>query len=83
MSEPVSMASLSQPFIYRPVGTALLTLAVALAGMLAYTLLPVSALPQVDFRRSAFPPACRGPTLKRWLPRWRHRLRGSSDESPA
>ena len=35
--------------IRRPVGTALLTAAIALAGALAFRLLPVSALPQVDF----------------------------------
>src|SRR5216110_1339241 len=37
------------PFIRRPVGTALLTVAVALAGIVAYLQLPVSPLPQVDF----------------------------------
>lgn len=36
-------------FIQRPVATVLLTLAIALAGMTAYALLPVSPLPQVDF----------------------------------
>ncbi len=41
--------SISTPFIERPVATTLLTLAVTLAGGLAYRLLPVSALPQVDF----------------------------------
>ncbi|QDU27087.1 Multidrug resistance protein MdtC [Anatilimnocola aggregata] len=41
--------SLSTPFIRRPVGTALLTIAITLAGALGYTLLPVSPLPQVDF----------------------------------
>src|SRR5438874_12921041 len=41
--------SISSPFIHRPVATALLTVAVAFAGALAYTLLPVSPLPQVDF----------------------------------
>jgi multidrug efflux pump len=41
--------NLSEPFIRRPVGTALLTAAVALAGMVAYLQLPVSPLPQVDF----------------------------------
>jgi multidrug efflux pump len=41
--------SLSTPFIHRPVGTALLMVAMAMAGMLAFTLLPVSPLPQVDF----------------------------------
>jgi multidrug efflux pump len=37
------------PFIRRPVATSLLTLGVALAGIVAYFLLPVAALPQVDF----------------------------------
>src|SRR5512135_1233783 len=41
--------SLSTPFIHRPVGTTLLTLAIALAGVLAYFLLPVSPLPQVEY----------------------------------
>jgi multidrug efflux pump len=36
-------------FINRPVATTLLTLGVALAGALAFMLLPVSPLPQVDF----------------------------------
>ena len=36
-------------FIRRPVATILLTLAIALPGMLAYALLPRAALPQVDF----------------------------------
>ncbi len=39
----------SRIFIERPVATALLTAAVALAGAIAYTVLPVSPLPQVDF----------------------------------
>jgi multidrug efflux pump len=41
--------SLSSPFINRPTATALLTVAVALAGAVAFRLLPVSPLPQVDF----------------------------------
>ena len=36
-------------FIYRPVATCLLTLAIALVGILGFRLLPVSPLPQVDF----------------------------------
>ncbi|MCA6974129.1 multidrug efflux RND transporter permease subunit MdtC [Pectobacterium carotovorum] len=36
-------------FIYRPVATLLLTLAIALCGVLGFRLLPVSPLPQVDF----------------------------------
>jgi multidrug efflux pump len=41
--------SLSTPFIERPIATTLLTVAVALAGGIAYSVLPVSPLPQVDF----------------------------------
>jgi multidrug efflux pump len=41
--------SLSSPFIARPVATTLLTVGIALAGIFAYTQLPVSPLPQVDF----------------------------------
>ena len=36
-------------FIYRPVATCLLTLAIALVGILGFRLLPVAPLPQVDF----------------------------------
>src|ERR1700730_17845175 len=41
--------NISEPFIRRPVATTLLTIALALAGAVAYRLLPVSPLPQVDF----------------------------------
>jgi multidrug efflux pump len=41
--------SLSSPFIHRPVATALLTVAIALAGAVAFRALPVSPLPQIDF----------------------------------
>ncbi|MBX3024188.1 multidrug efflux RND transporter permease subunit [bacterium] len=39
----------SAPFIRRPVATTLLTIAVALAGIIGFRMLPVAALPQVDF----------------------------------
>ncbi|HEY7163355.1 MAG TPA: multidrug efflux RND transporter permease subunit [Candidatus Binatia bacterium] len=41
--------SISAPFIRRPIATTLLTIAVGLAGAVAYSFLPVSPLPQVDF----------------------------------
>jgi multidrug efflux pump len=41
--------NISAPFIARPVATTLLTLALALAGVLGFSRLPVSPLPQVDF----------------------------------
>src|SRR5438094_9996212 len=40
---------MSGPFIRRPVATTLLTLALALAGIIAFQLLPVSPIPQVEF----------------------------------
>jgi multidrug efflux pump len=41
--------SVSSPFIYRPIATSLLGVAVMLGGVLGYALLPVASLPQVDF----------------------------------
>ena len=41
--------NISAPFIRRPVATSLLTLALLLAGGLAYTRLPVAPLPQVEY----------------------------------
>jgi multidrug efflux pump len=41
--------SLSSTFIDRPVATTLLTAAIAIAGAIAFVVLPVSPLPQVDF----------------------------------
>ena len=41
--------NISAPFIRRPIATTLLTIAVGLAGAIAYRFLPVSPLPQVDF----------------------------------
>jgi multidrug efflux pump len=40
---------ISAPFIHRPVATTLLTVGVALVGAIAFKVLPVSPLPQVDF----------------------------------
>src|ERR1700729_3374522 len=41
--------NISEPFIRRPIATTLLTAAIALAGAVAFRLLPVSPLPAVDF----------------------------------
>jgi multidrug efflux pump len=41
--------NISSPFIKRPAGTTLLTVAITLAGVLGYFMLPVSPLPEVDF----------------------------------
>src|SRR3989337_861233 len=39
----------SRPFILRPVATSLLMVAILLAGIVAYRMLPLSALPEVDY----------------------------------
>ena len=41
--------NISGPFIHRSVATTLLTIGIAIAGAIAFTMLPVSPLPQVDF----------------------------------
>src|SRR6202167_5432500 len=41
--------NVSEPFILRPVGTSLLMAAILLSGMVAYTFLPLSTLPEVDY----------------------------------
>ena len=41
--------NLSEPFVRRPIATVLLTLGIALAGIAAFFVLPVSPLPQVDY----------------------------------
>lgn len=43
------IVNISGPFIQRPVATTLLTIALAVAGMVAYAQLPVAPLPSVDF----------------------------------
>jgi multidrug efflux pump len=41
--------NVSEPFILRPVGTTLLMAAIMLSGIVAYTFLPLSTLPEVDY----------------------------------
>ena len=41
--------NLSRLFILRPIATALLMVAILIAGLMAYRLLPTSALPEVDY----------------------------------
>ncbi len=45
----VDAINFSAPFIRRPVATFLLSIAILLAGCVAYTLLPVASLPQVEY----------------------------------
>src|SRR5262249_52860290 len=44
-----SQVNISAPLIHRPIATTLLMVAIGLAGAVAFELLPVSPLPQVDF----------------------------------
>ncbi len=48
-SEPIGNIHFSAPFIRRPVATFLLSIAILLAGAVAYKLLPVASLPEVEF----------------------------------
>lgn len=41
--------NIAKPFIFRPIGTTLLAIGLAIAGMIAFNLLPVAPLPQIDF----------------------------------
>src|ERR1700728_1251159 len=43
------MASISEPFVRRPVGTILLSIGLFLVGAVAYEFLPVASVPNVDF----------------------------------
>ena len=48
-TDHVSALSPSRPFILRPVATALLMVAIVLAGLVGFKYLPLSALPEVDY----------------------------------
>jgi hypothetical protein len=58
--------NISAPFIRRPVATTLLTVAVALAGAIAFEVLPVAPLPEVDFPTISVSAACREPAPTLW-----------------
>jgi multidrug efflux pump subunit AcrB len=49
VQEAISSINFSTPFIERPVATSLLSIALVLAGLLAYTNLPVASVPQVEY----------------------------------
>ena len=60
--------NLSAPFIARPVATTLLTIGIALAGLVAFLKLPVSPLPRSISRPSRSRPACPAPRPRPWRP---------------
>jgi len=77
-SGSVSM-NISEPFIRKPVATTLMVAAIALAGVAAYRLLPVSPLPQVEFPTISVNAGLPGPVPRPWPHRWRRRWSASSD----
>ncbi len=64
-------------FIYRPVATILISLAITLCGILGFRLLPVAPLPQVDFPVIMVSASLSGASPKPWRhrspPRWNAR----------
>ena len=75
--------NLSSPFIARPVGTTLLTIAVVMAGGIAYSVLPVAPLPQVDFPTISVGAGLPGASAQIMAARSLPLLSGSSATSPA
>lgn len=59
--------------INRPVATTLLAIGLVLAGLAGFSLLPVAALPKVDFPTISVSSSCRAPHRKPWQPRSQRR----------
>ena len=75
---------ISAPFIHRPIATTLLMAAVLLVGLVAYPLLPVAPLPQIDFPTIAVSASlARALRRRRWPRRSRSRWSDRSRKSPA
>ena len=75
--------NVSEPFILRPVGTSLLMVAIMLSGIVAYSFLPLSTLPQVDYptiQVQTFYPGA-SPEVSAWLTPCRRRPRLAVDSS--
>jgi multidrug efflux pump len=60
--------NLSAPFIRRPVATVLLTIGIAMAGIAAFFVLPVSPLPQVDYPTISVSANLSGASPRPWPP---------------
>ncbi len=69
-------------FIYRPVATILLSLAITLCGVLGFRLLPVAPLPQVDFPVIMVSASLPVHHRKPWPRRLPHRWNVHSGELP-
>ena len=75
--------NVSEIFIRRPIATSLLMAALALVGIVAFPLLPVAPLPQVDFPTINVTATLTGASPETMAPRWLRRSSASSDRSPA
>jgi multidrug efflux pump subunit AcrB len=75
--------NLSSPFVKRPIGTALLTVGMALAGIGGFFALPVAPLPQVDYPAISVSAQLPGRARKRWRRAWRRPSSAGSAASPA
>ncbi|MGY4253563.1 multidrug efflux pump subunit AcrB [Bradyrhizobium sp. USDA 4516] len=70
--------SFSSRFIRYPIGTSLLMAGILFVGMVAYPLLPVAPLPQVDFPTIQISASLPGASPKPWRPPSRSRWSGNS-----
>jgi HAE1 family hydrophobic/amphiphilic exporter-1 len=75
--------NISETCIRRPVLTTLMTASLIVFGAFAYRLLPVAALPAVDFPTIQITATLPGASPRRWPPRLRHRSSASSRRFPA
>ena len=74
--------NISEPFIHRPVATTLLTVAIALAGAVAYGCCRFRRCRRWIFRPSTCGQPARRKSRRPWRPRWRRRWSASSGASP-
>ena len=73
----------SKTFILRPVATTLLTIAIVIAGAIAYKVLPVAPLPEVEFPTISVGAALPGASAEIMASQSPRRSSGSSDASRA
>jgi len=65
--------NISAPFIHRPIATALLMVGLLVGGLVSYPLLPVAALPNVNYPTLQITAQLPGAIRRPWRLRWQHR----------
>ena len=73
-----STNGISAPFIRYPIGTSLLMAGILFVGLVAYPLLPVAPLPQVDFPTIQVTASLPGAPAPIAEPEWRHDPRSAA-----